>query len=210
MRLVLSSYMVIALLLLNFYCLPAANSASLNSYVKKYNTVKISDKQLHKLSRYNHLIQYFSSFSYFKPRHKVSPDFIKALILAESGCNPNAVSDENAMGLGQIIHSTGKKAAKEIYSTGRNFRYLDTLKLRNLQKEDLFDPAINILLTCYLISKYNHRFNGKLDLVVSAWNAGENVDSLKIGLPAPYSETYNLIGKVNGYYLYLLQLQRRS
>ncbi len=82
--------------------------------------------------------------------------------------------------------------------------------LKNFKEDDLFDPATNILLTCYLISKYNFRYNGKLDLVISAWNAGENIGSLKIGKPAPYSETHNLIGKVNGYYLYLLKLKKRS
>jgi len=170
----------------------------------------MSKEQLRRLSTYNHLIHYFSGFSFFKPKHKVSPDFIKALILAESGCNPRAVSPKNALGLGQIILTTGKKAAEEIYASGRTFRYLNVKRLRNLREADLFDPAINILLTCYLISKYNHRFNGKLDLVVSAWNAGENVDSLKIGLPAPYTETYNLIGKVNGYYLHLLRLRKKT
>ncbi len=190
-------------------CLSSAN-AELSSYVRKYNDVKISQTQLKKIARYSHLINYFSSFSYFRPRYKVSPDFIKALILAESGANPYAVSEKNALGLGQILHSTGRQAAKDLFISGRKFRYLNNYKLQDLQAEDLFDPAINILLTCYLISKYNYRFDGKLDLVVSAWNAGENVDSLKIGMPAPYSETHNLIGKVNGYYLYLLKLRHKK
>ncbi len=185
-------------------------SAELSTYVRKYKGLSVSAEQLKRLGQYSHLIQYFSSFSYFQPHHKVSPDFIKALILAESGCDRYAVSPKNALGLGQILYSTGRQAAREIYNTGRNFRYIDKQKLRDLHHEDLFDPAINILLSCYLISKYNYRFDGKLELVVSAWNAGENVDSLKIGKPAPYSETYNLIGKINGYYLFLLRMASRS
>ncbi len=131
------------------------------------------------------LINYFCSFSFFKPRHRVSPDFIKALSLAESRCDPPAVSSKNALGLGQIIHSTGKEVAREIYNTHREYRYVDRDRLQNLAKEDLFDLAINTLITRYLISQYNMRFDGKLDLVISAWNAGENIDSLKIGKPAP-------------------------
>lgn len=177
----------------------------LEPYVRKYSKITVSQEQRKRIDKYSHLISYFSSFSFFRPHHKVSPDFVKALILAESDGNTFAISNKNALGLGQLLFSTANKAATEIYATGRNFRYIQTEKLHNLKKEDLFDPAINILLTCYLIAKYNYRFDGKLDLVVSAWNAGENVDSLKIGLPAPYSETYNLIGKVNGYYLYLLK-----
>lgn len=54
------------------------------------------------------------------------------------------------------------------------------------------------------MAKYNYKFDGKLELVVSAWNAGENIPSLSRGRHAPYLETENLIGKINAYYLYLL------
>lgn len=201
---------IVALIFALLPFFPASSFADLSSAVKKYKHAKISKTQLLKLRKYDHLIRYFSGFSFFRPRYKVSPDFIRALILAESDCNTFAVSQKDALGLGQIIHSTGREAARDIYNIRMEFRYINENKLRNLQKEDLFDPAINILLTCYLISKYNYRFNGRLDLVVSAWNAGENVDSLKIGLPAPYSETHNLIGKVNAYYLHLLKLRKKS
>ncbi|MEE4240707.1 MAG: transglycosylase SLT domain-containing protein [Desulfopila sp.] len=192
------------------FALHGNSQAELAAYVKKYNNITISKNQLAKLAAYNDLITYFSNFSYFRQGYKVSPDFIKALILAESGCNRYAVSSKNAIGLGQILFSTGKEAAQEIYKSGRRFRYINTSRLNNLRHEDLFDPAINILLTCYLISKYNYKFNGKLDLVVSAWNAGENTDSLKIGLPPPYSETRNLIGKINGYFVFLLNRRQSS
>ncbi len=181
----------------------------LEKYVRKYHSITIPKEHLVKVNNYNYLIEYFSSFAFFKPNHRVSTDFVKALIIAESGANPKAVSPKKALGLGQIIYPTGKQAAKELYASGIQFRYIQPAKLKHLQEEDLFDPAINILITCYLISKYNFRFDGKLDLVVSAWNAGENVDSLKIGLPAPYTETYNLIGKINGYFIYLLQIRKK-
>ncbi len=205
-----SRSLLVLVVLASIFTLSGKTHAELAVYVKKYSDISISAEQLTKLGNYDHLIKYFSSFSYFRPGYKVSPDFIKALILAESGSNTYAVSPKNALGLGQILHSTGRQAAREIYHSGKRFRYINNNKLKNLAKDDLFDPAINILLTCYLISKYNFRFDGKLDLVVSAWNAGENIDSLKIGRPAPYSETYNLIGKINGYYVFLLNLRQRS
>ena len=180
----------------------------LSRYVDKYTTISISHDQLQDLSHYSHFITYFSRIPFFRPRHRVSPDFIKALILAESNCNQYAVSSDNALGLGQILYSTGREAARDIYNSGRTFKYINRKDLKALHRDDLFNPAINILLTCYLISKYNYKFNGKLELVVSAWNAGENVGSLQFGLPAPYSETYNLIGKINGYYVSLLKLRR--
>lgn len=178
---------------------------SLESSVEKYQNTRVSRNEAKKLAQFDHLIRYFSGFSYFVPRHQVSPDFIRALILAESGANPLAVSEDNALGLGQILLTTGQEAARELARSSMHFRYVSHERLRNLRKKDLFDPAVNILLICYLVAKYNYKFGGKLELVVSAWNAGENTASLSRGRHAPYAETENLIGKINAYYVYLLQ-----
>lgn len=183
---------------------PAAAS-DLHRYVRQYQSAVVSSEALNRLQKYEHLITYFTQFSYFKPKHVVSPDFIKALILAESGADPHAVSAKNALGLGQIILTTGREAGLELAKSETDFRYVPKATLNNITSKDLFDPATNILLTCFLISKYNFKFDGKLQLVLSAWNAGENTSSLIAGRHAPYRETKNLIGKVNGYYLYLLR-----
>ncbi len=175
----------------------------------KYKDTEVSSQAVKRLSPYNKLIEYYSQFTFFKKNHKVSPDFIRALILAESNANPRAVSVKGAMGLGQIIYSTGKQAAKELSQSKFKFRSVTHKQLVNFKKEYLFDPAVNILLTCYLISKYNYKFKGRLELVISAWNAGEYHKELKKGRPAPYQETHNLIGKVNGYYIDLLQKRKR-
>lgn len=179
--------------------------ADLNRYVRKYQSASISSNALQRLQHYDQLIDYFSSFNYFRPNYRVSADFVKALILAESAGNPDAVSAKDAIGLGQIIHTTGQQAARELFSSDTHFRYVPKERLQNITRDDLFDPAINILLTCYLIAKYNYMFDGRIELVISAWNAGENTSSLAVGKHAPYTETQELIGRVNGYYLYLLK-----
>lgn len=184
-------------------------AAELQSSINKYKGAEVSSRTLRQLEPYNKYIEYFSQFTFFRKNHKVSPDFIRALIIAESNVDPRAVSPKNAMGLGQIILTTGQEAAKEISRSRFSFEYVDKEKLKNLKREDLFDPATNILLTCYLISKYNYKFNGKLELVLSAWNAGENHKALSDGRPVPYQETMNLIGKINGYYISLLQKKKR-
>ena len=184
---------------------PGLAEAGLHSSVTKYQNSEVKEISIERLKKYDHLIRYFSDFSYFKPNHKVSADFVRALILAESSGNPRAVSNKNALGLGQILVTTGQEAALVLAKSKTQFRYVNKKTLRNLKRADLFDPAVNILITCYLIAKYNHRFDGKLDLVVSAWNAGENTSSLKNGKHAPYRETEDLIGKVNAYYVYLLK-----
>ncbi len=188
-----------------FSCLVGSATADLQQSVRQYHDVTISPSMLKKVKKYDYLVRYYSSFSYFKPLHKVSPEFIHALILAESAGNPRAVSHKNALGLGQIILTTAQQAGKELAELDYNFNYVSRKKLRNLKKHDLFNPAVNILLTCYLISKYNYKFDGRLELVISAWNAGEYTEHLKYKQHAPYSETEDLIGKVNGYYLYLLK-----
>lgn len=194
-------------LLFSVVLLSTASSGWSNLYrsVSKYKDSSVNRQDIQKLAQYDHLIRYFSNFSYFLPKHKVSPDFVRALILAESGANPTAVSNKNALGLGQILFTTGEQAARELSDSLTYFRYVSKKKLKNLKEDDLFDPAINILLTCYLIAKYNYKFDGRLDLVVSAWNAGEYTESLSRKSHAPYRETEDLIGKVNAYYVYLLQ-----
>ncbi len=181
--------------------------ASLNTYVNKYKNVEISQKSVDKLAEYNDLITYFCSFYFFRPRYKVSPDFLKALILAESGTDPHALSNKNARGLTQILPETGRLAAKELFDRQTDFEHISRSRLKNLQPDDLYDPAINILLACYLIAKYNYRYNGELKLVVSAWNAGAN--SINNNEPPDYRETLNLIGKINGYLIYLLNQKKQ-
>ena len=201
------------LLYLTVFCclLPSIACASqLQQSLNKYAGTTVSQQALQRLAPYNHFINYYSQFSFFRPRHKVSPDFIRALIFAESNANPRAVSNKGARGLGQIIYTTGKQAAKELSRTNYRFYSVSKQRLANLQEDDLFDPAVNILLTCYLIAKYNYKFDGKLELVLSAWNAGENLAILQKGQHAPYPETVDLIGKVNSYYLALLQKRPSS
>ena len=200
LRLILHS-LVSGLILLYF---PAVGFCNMKIALAKYLHSTISANQLEKLSCYNYLIDYYSSFSYFQQHVKVNPDFIRALILAESACEPAVISEKNAVGLCQILFTTGKRAAFELAQMPLPLKYIDRNRLQHLKKEDLFDPAINILLACYLISKYNNKYDGKLDLVLTAWNAGDSNQSLDFGLPASSTETTDLIGKVNGYFIFLL------
>jgi hypothetical protein len=198
---------VLVLVLLSALLPPVQSYGSpVDSYVRKYRHVDLSSGQVRSIDDYDRLIVYFSSMSYFRQGFRVNPDFIRALMLAESGGNPNAVSPKNAIGLCQILYPTGKAAAAEILAMGVRFHHVSTERLRNLQPDDLRDPAINILITCYLIAKYNALYNGRLDLVVAAWNAGQGaiVDSR----PPNYPETLNLIGRVNGYLLAFHDVRR--
>ncbi|OQX19338.1 MAG: hypothetical protein BWK76_04945 [Desulfobulbaceae bacterium A2] len=182
---------------------PAHASSSINHYVAKYKNLPVSEEQRERLASYDHLIEYFCAFAFFQPRHRVNPNFIRALILAESNADPRAVSPHKARGLAQIIHETGRIAAGELLTLPHAFQYIDRKRLQSLRQEDLHDPAINILIACYLVAKYNHRFEGRLDLVVSAWNAGEK--SVQQSQAPAIEETRELVGRINGYFLALLR-----
>ncbi len=180
----------------------------LQHYVNKYQQVKIGKTLRERLVRHHHLIDYFSSLYYIKPRHRVDPDFIRALIIAESSAQPGARSTKDARGLTQILFATARQAAMELEESGYPFRYVTNDQLRNLKPNDLYDPAINLLIACYLIAKYNHQYHGRMELVVSAWNAG--CGSIVNNTPPPYTETLDLIGKVNGYFIALLKQREMS
>lgn len=186
---------------------PATVQADFKQAISAYKSVAVQPALLAKIKAYDHLISYFCGFAYHRKNHVVNRNFVRALIIAESSANPEAISVDNARGLGQIIPETGRSAAKVLYNTGVNFKYIDESNLENLSLASLHDPAVNILLTVYLISRYNDRFDGKIELVVAAYNAGENTPSLPEQTVPNYPETEELIGKVNGYYLYLNKIR---
>lgn len=154
-----------------------------------------------RLQAYESYVQHFTDIPFLQAGVTVNANFVRALIAAESSARPEAVSSEGAVGLMQIMPATGRKAARELYETGRDFRYVDTSRLRNLQRGDLKDPAINILIGVYLLDRYNLEFGNNLAYTVGAWNAGPQKVRYYQGTP-PYQETVQLIGRVNAYYLF--------
>jgi soluble lytic murein transglycosylase-like protein len=173
----------------------------LGAYLYKNKDLKPTSKHLKRLLQHDHLVRYFSRFPYFKNGGTVNADFLRSLMIAESSVNPKAVSSAAAYGLTQITLPTGREAAREILKYNYDFKYVDERKLANLKAEDLHDPAINILICSYLIGKYNARYGRQLDLVVSAWNAGEGAISKYNGVPH-YKETMTLVSRVCAYYIF--------
>lgn len=154
-----------------------------------------------RLDRYESLIRYFTGLSFTRSGVTVNAAFVRALISAESAGVPTAVSDKGAVGLMQILPSTARRAARVLYETGYDFQYVDEARLRSLTAEDLKTPAINLLVGCYLLDRYNRRYGNDLAKTVGAWNAGPRAVELHGGAP-PYGETLELIGRVNAYYVY--------
>ncbi len=110
-------------------------------------------------------------------RHELDPALIKAIIMAESGYNPKAVSKRGAKGLMQLMPITAK----------------------SLGVEDVFDPEHNIKAGVVYFKKLLNQFNGDVKLALAAYNAGSRKVRKYKGIP-PFRATRIYIRKVFKYY----------
>lgn len=106
-------------------------------------------------------------------RYDVDPLLVKAIIAAESGFNPNAISHVGAQGLMQLMPRTAK----------------------SLGVLDAFNPEHNIDGGVKYFKKLLDRFDGDVQLALAAYNAGSRKVHQYRGVP-PFSETRNYIEKV--------------
>lgn len=117
----------------------------------------------------------------------LQPALLKAIMAAESGFNPAAVSPKGAIGLMQIMPDTAERYGLQ----GDRNRTL-------VQK--LTDPKINIRLSARYLRDLHKLFPGKPELVMASYNAGEGaVQKYKNQIP-PYPETRNYVRLVSQFY----------
>lgn len=113
-------------------------------------------------------------------RHGVPFSLLKAVCVAESGMNPNAVSKAGAQGLMQLMPPTA----------------------RDLGVTDSFDPAQNINGGArYLAAQYK-RFHS-YRLALAAYNAGPEAVKHHNGIP-PFKETQAYVPKVMALWQHLM------
>ena len=110
-------------------------------------------------------------------RHNIDPALVKAIIMAESAVNTNAVSKKGAKGLMQIMPKTAR-----------------WLGVKNSAHPEQNIEAGTRYLKC-LIDEYD----GNLKLALAAYNAGPGTVRRYKGVP-PYKETRSYIEKVLAYY----------
>ena len=122
-------------------------------------------------------------------KHGIDPALVKAVIAAESGFNPQAVSPKGAIGLMQVIPDTGA-------------RYGVTGDARRTAAQKLADPKINITTGVRYLSDLLRMFSGNLELVLAAYNAGEGAVQKHGNDIPPYAETQNYVKTVLQFYRY--------
>ena len=122
-------------------------------------------------TRYDHLIIRASR------RHGVSFPLLKAIIKAESGFDPRAVSRKGAMGLMQIMPEN----------------------VRRLKIGDPFDPWENIMGGTRYFKTMLSRYRGTLQLALAAYNAGPGAVDRYNSVP-PFPETREYVQRVLEYY----------
>lgn len=118
----------------------------------------------------------------FSAQYGVDPRFIVAIVLVESGFNPDATSRKGAAGLGQLMPGTA----------------------RGLGVVDPYDPIQNLHGTVKLVRGHLEKYwaqtgdpNGweHVILALAAYNAGSGAVRKHGGVP-PYRETQNYVRKV--------------
>lgn len=106
----------------------------------------------------------------------VDRSLVKAVIHAESGYNPNALSRKGAAGLMQLMPSTAQ----------------------GLKVADSFNPEDNIRGGVRYLRFLLDTFKGNVTLALAAYNAGLGKVAKYGGVP-PYEETRNYVSKVLNY-----------
>lgn len=109
-------------------------------------------------------------------KYGVNPSLVKAVIHAESGYNPNAVSSKGASGLMQLMPGTAK----------------------SLKVADRFNPKDNVEGGVKYLRFLLDTFRGDVSLAVAAYNAGLNKVAKYGGIP-PYNETRTYVNRVLSY-----------
>jgi len=120
---------------------------------------------------------YISLIKEWAPRYNLDARLVEAIVAVESNYDRFAVSRKGAQGLMQLIPATAKRFGVR----------------------DAFDPADNIRGGIRYLNFLMSYFQGNLEHVLAAYNAGERTVVRYHGVP-PYPETQKYIRKVTSLY----------
>lgn len=139
------------------------------------------------LSQHPNLKKYEPLMSQAAREFSVELPLLKAVMAAESGFNPQAVSPRGAIGLMQVMPATAERYGLQ----GDQHKSL---------VDKLTDPKTNIRLGARYLRDLMRLFPDQLALVLASYNAGEGtVQKYRNSIP-PYPETRNYVKLVTQFY----------
>ena len=130
---------------------------------------------------------YSAPITKYADLYELDEDLIRAIIRVESNYDRKAVSPKGCLGLMQLHPDTA----------------------RRFGVRDPFDPSQNIHGGVQYLHSLMDYFDRDLELVLAAYNAGENTVTRYQGIP-PYRETREYVKKVTSLYQDFTPAQRRS
>ena len=139
------------------------------------------------LARHPNLKKYEPLMTQAAHDYAVELPLLKAVMAAESGFNPGAVSPKGAVGLMQVMPATAE-------------RYGLQADKRNSVSEKLADPKTNIRLGARYLRDLMRMFPDQMALVLASYNAGEGAVQKYRNRVPPYPETQNYVKLVTQFY----------
>lgn len=139
------------------------------------------------LSQHPNLKKYEKLLNDAANEFNLDPALLKAVMAAESGFNPNAVSPKGAVGLMQVMPATAER-----------FGLQADRKKTVAQK--LTDPRTNIRIGARYLRVLRDMYPNQQHLVLASYNAGEGaVQKYNDAIP-PFAETRNYVKLVTQFY----------
>lgn len=139
------------------------------------------------LSQHPNLKKYEQLLNQAADEYQLDPALLKAVMAAESGFNPQAVSPKGAIGLMQLMPATAERFG------------LQGDRKRSI-KQKLTDPKTNIRLGARYLRFLEDLYPNQLHLMLASYNAGEGaVQKYNNAIP-PYPETRNYVKLVTQFY----------
>jgi soluble lytic murein transglycosylase len=141
-------------------------------------------------------VAYWETLKKQATAHGLDPYMVAALTAQESTFDPQIRSHANAIGLMQVLPSTGR-------------RYARRLGIRKFSATSLTNPDINVRIGTAIFSDLVDRFGGGAHLALASYNAGEGavarwvserpgIDRDEFIDDIPYPETQNYVKRIVG------------
>ena len=176
--------------------------SSLTKNFKNYISMRLPRflRQIYTPVRYKHLIDVYSRIN------RVDRTLMYALIRDESFFRADVVSPSGAHGLTQLLLQTARRTARK-----------HGIRIR---RRDLYKPEINLRIGIEYFRFLMNKYNGKINFVLAAYNAGDhrvdtwindfgNVSEEEFIEMIPLSETRNYVKNIfRNYYYYRLYYGR--